>query len=307
MRNRVFRRYLIRIRRAWRRPTYRAIALLALIIVAIAAGFPNWPQGQGERQTAGKTQEQQPDSIPSWVRWMTTKTADDPIALFTLVLTLSTVGLWIVTWRSGIEQGMLTRRALAESRRSANIAERAFIADERAWLKIEVLTEYAALSFDGGARYSVGLWLRNIGRTPALNIECSVWLLAQEPDSDIRIKHKALCDDMKTRGGILRWSLFHDYVIPSYTHAPMAFGLNIPGIELAKRVHIFNNEPVVVLYIGACVDYGFPASPTGHHQTSVLYELIVDNSPIIQLDRGPVDPSRITLREPTIMRARHAD
>ena len=65
---------------------------------------------------------------------MIRKMTDDLIALFTLILSVSTVGLWITTWRSETRQSRHTLQAIILAWRSADIAKKALIAGDRAWL-----------------------------------------------------------------------------------------------------------------------------------------------------------------------------
>jgi hypothetical protein len=69
------------------------------------------------------------------------KAADDPVAYFTLwlvgftgVLAVSTIGLWIVTWRASASQARDMKASIAAAERSADIARDAMIAGERAFV-----------------------------------------------------------------------------------------------------------------------------------------------------------------------------
>jgi hypothetical protein len=69
------------------------------------------------------------------------KAGDDPVAYFTLwlvgftgVLAVSTIGLWIVTWRASASQARDMKASIAAAERSAGIARDAMIAGERAFV-----------------------------------------------------------------------------------------------------------------------------------------------------------------------------
>ena len=69
------------------------------------------------------------------------KTSDDPVAYFTLwlvgftgVLAVSTIGLWIVTWRASVAQARDMKASIAASEKAADIARDAMIAGERAFV-----------------------------------------------------------------------------------------------------------------------------------------------------------------------------
>ncbi|TYL94098.1 hypothetical protein FXB40_19935 [Bradyrhizobium rifense] len=69
------------------------------------------------------------------------KAGEDPVAYFTLwlvgftgVLAVSTIGLWIVTWRASKAQGRDMKASIDASKRAADIAHDAMIAGERAFV-----------------------------------------------------------------------------------------------------------------------------------------------------------------------------
>src|ERR1700730_12646288 len=69
------------------------------------------------------------------------KASDDPVAYFTLwlvgftgVLAVSTIGLWIVTWRASASQARDMKASIAASEKSADIARDAMVAGERAFV-----------------------------------------------------------------------------------------------------------------------------------------------------------------------------
>ena len=58
------------------------------------------------------------------------KTTTDPVAFFTLWLSISTIGLWIVTWRASVSQARDMKDSIAAAEKSADIARDAMIAGE---------------------------------------------------------------------------------------------------------------------------------------------------------------------------------
>lgn len=78
------------------------------------------PPRYTERHTPDNIRQNQEYEPQIVRRGLVAKTIDDPVALFTLVLAVSTIGLWIVTWRSGVRQSKDTRLLIAENRRAAD-------------------------------------------------------------------------------------------------------------------------------------------------------------------------------------------
>ncbi|MNK31863.1 hypothetical protein D3C87_503070 [compost metagenome] len=75
------------------------------------------------------------------------------------------------------------KHAAKEARRSADIAKDAFIASERAWLTVD-LHAGSDLTFHptGGCSLFVYLTIKNIGRTPALNVHTSMEMVPMRQD-----------------------------------------------------------------------------------------------------------------------------
>jgi hypothetical protein len=86
------------------------------------------------------------------------KTTSEPIALFTFVLAFSTIGLWIVTWRSGVKQTRDTRDI------------------ERAYVKMSHYPPGAM--FGTGPSVDTQIEIKNFGNTPAriTNVVVNAWV-----------------------------------------------------------------------------------------------------------------------------------
>jgi hypothetical protein len=114
------------------------------------------------------------------------KTTSDPVAFFTLVLAISTIGLWVATvflYRAGERQfGHARRSAAIQSRdmqdsisvsKAANqLSREIFAAGKRPWLKVHV-------QLASGFRYNpvnqagivdLTITVKNLGDVPALNV-----------------------------------------------------------------------------------------------------------------------------------------
>ncbi len=123
------------------------------------------------------------------------KTTDDPVAYFTAwlvgftgVLAISTIGLWIVTWRASASQARDMQDSIAVASRSADIAEKALLSVEIPYLypfirrhgfitAPSALTGQLAVSqLDYGHQF-IEFYFKNFGRTPAEIIEVQSILL----------------------------------------------------------------------------------------------------------------------------------
>lgn len=81
----------------------------------------------------------------------------------------------ILTLLSAVAAAIYARAAAGESRRSADIAQQALVAGERAWISVHVTPE-GPLKFlpHGGLSLEIGVHIKNIGKTPALNVHTDV-------------------------------------------------------------------------------------------------------------------------------------
>jgi hypothetical protein len=102
------------------------------------------------------------------------RTTTDPVAFFTFVLSISTIGLWIVTWRGSASQARDTKRSIAvaqdsaaAAQKAAEVAERSLTSTERAF----VFLKYAYASPVYNADRTIKGWdfhilWENAGPTP---------------------------------------------------------------------------------------------------------------------------------------------
>lgn len=105
------------------------------------------------------------------------KEADDPVAYFTLwlvsftgVLAVSTIGLWIVTWRASAGQARDMKASIAAAERSADIARDAMIAGERAFVFATNIMPFWEQSPDGAYNWRFRPNWENSGDTPTRNM-----------------------------------------------------------------------------------------------------------------------------------------
>jgi len=166
----IFRRLLVRFRCAIRNQTYRGLAFLTVAVVAV--GFA-WKQPSGNKYNFAylgvndeSTKIGTDERIAVYTWWL---------AIFTGVLAVSTVGLWIVTWRSARSQSLDMQRSLRIANRQARTAERTLIELERPWVFLQGAT-IRRRDLPGTGITPNYFWVKlrwkNIGRAPALIEEC---------------------------------------------------------------------------------------------------------------------------------------
>jgi hypothetical protein len=83
------------------------------------------PGHTSDKDAAHKDEDD--ETVRKWLVTIVNRTIDDPVALFTFVLASSTIGLWIVTWRSGARQSDETRQTIVAMEGSERRQLRAYV------------------------------------------------------------------------------------------------------------------------------------------------------------------------------------
>lgn len=110
-------------------------------------------------------------------------TAEDPVALYTFVLTAATVllvvataGLWHMAWR----QSKDTKEAIAASRDANEIARQSFEISQRPWLGFEHRGPSAIRLQHNRLSFTIPIVVRNYGNDPAVAVHFGCVLLQIE-------------------------------------------------------------------------------------------------------------------------------
>jgi hypothetical protein len=108
-------------------------SLFWICVLIYATSYrPSDPQKEGCYQAAEKSGRSTEECKSFWE-----KTTSDPVAMFTLILAISTVGLWVATfslYRAGERQIAVARTAADAAEKSAEVSERALTDLERAYI-----------------------------------------------------------------------------------------------------------------------------------------------------------------------------
>jgi hypothetical protein len=192
-----------------------------------------------------------------WERFVTIvdRTFDDPVAFFTLVLAISTIGLWVVTWRSGV-------RNSTDMQRSVRVAERALESVERAFVFVRGFAQIAETGHDGRVRqWAIMPVIYNSGSTPSRNM-----LL----HGNIDVRYDELPDDFdfpdKWEEGKPREH------IPTFIgpHADIwMIPLGAYVVDLSKV-----NSGVKKIYLWGWIDYNDTFPNTERHRTEFCHQIV---------------------------------
>lgn len=194
------------------------------------------------------------------------KSIDDPVALFTIVLAISTIRLWLETRRLALgaeEQSETIKEQVA-------LARSEFASEYRPWVSVDALP-VGGLSWDvNGASATFQFQMKNSGRTPAQN----VWVHARFAvlTGDPRKIQEQLCSPLLSQPR----KAFGFTIFPSEMNT-LNIGLTMPHAELQAHYDNFTKnfghewKTFSAVLVG-CVDY-MPSFSETHYQTGFIYTL----------------------------------
>jgi len=185
---------------------------------------------------------------PNWV-----------IADFTVVLAFSTIGLWIVTWRSGVRQSRDMEGAIAAALAANEISQKNMITDQRAWVTVgDLKIESNQIIFrKHGADIQVSVKIENIGKSPALAIHTSMEMIFDYADAPDAVKK--LSETAKTID-VAHWTRT---LLPGESYR-RKWGFQIAAPDTGRKISF----PVIV----GCTTYKISPDNTTH-QTGFVFHL----------------------------------
>jgi hypothetical protein len=213
------------------------------------------------------------------------KASCDPTAYFTLwlvaftgVLAVSTIGLWIVTWRGSTSQArdmrasiQVAQDAAKAAKRSADIADRLLTWTDRPWVDVR-LKITGDLKFDTveGCMMKIKLTLENIGKSPAIGLGFYVRFcpsISQAVES-----HREMVES--TRYMFKESAFGHTRFPNDPLEIDMVIGATPAQIEAGIKE---SDSGLVEPYIVACAYYGLPTGGRFRH-TSINKAIWIDDS-----------------------------
>ena len=206
------------------------------------------------------------------------------VCLTAVIATAGVIGAVIFNNQLTVMQGQLdemksagenTKRAADAAKISADVAKDTLIATNRPWVSVDISVA-SDLAYDeqGDARVVIKFILKNVGKSPATNVQ----ILAEIPVvfGDARALQKAISDREKLRPaglGNLGVTLFpgetqiHTYNLPISRASIDAFNQK----QAADHGLPAGSTTFLPTLVG-CVDYKFTFAE-GHHQTGFILDL----------------------------------
>jgi hypothetical protein len=196
---------------------------------------------------------------------------------FTIVLAISTIGLWLATnrlWFAGERQLELLAKTASDQSRDM---EKSLIAANRPWIKVEIRVGGPIVYNVNGANFTLQYVLTNIGHSPAVNVHVSPRVifpvLSMEAESKFnpRAELEKIIAAEKARSGP---SFFGHSLFPEETITqPITVTMTDDDIKLATAL-IGAIYPTIV----GTVSYRMGLDDESH-QTGFIVEIKRDDTP----------------------------
>ena len=183
------------------------------------------------------------------------------IALTLLTIALTSVGIYVAS--SALKASW---RAVDEARRQAEIARLSLIASDRAWLQVTTFQPEKFTINASEVSISSSIKIRNVGHSPALNVQVMVDLLASSRGGDLTEVN--LCDTFKKAP----LNVFSNVIFPGEETAfddAKYKSIAIPDVLVAQGKDI-NSAPEFFAFflLAGCVIYQSPTTGPLQHGTS---------------------------------------
>ncbi|BAM89479.1 hypothetical protein S58_34860 [Bradyrhizobium oligotrophicum S58] len=232
------------------------------------------------------------------------RSSDVWLVRWTGLLFAATVGLIAATCVLGwyaYRQSKDTQESIALSRdsaraanQSAMAAEKAIIASNRAWIRIDAIgvggqpLQFYGTGHPTGASMSISFKFTNIGNAPALSITPHAWLIAVKGGGPFP------ADVLESRCAEIRRqpigpgfaTLFPNEKFPEVLGlAQWDLNVSVSAEDLAEGLEISSSKNAVKLIVIGCIDYTFASDSSTHRMTSFMFDVVRGGLPT------PIDPS----------------
>lgn len=222
------------------------------------------------------------------------------IAVFTGVLAISTIGLWIVTWQS-------SKRQSKDMTESIDIAERALVAGERAWIKVKIEVASNLSVGPSGIMLPLQFNVTNCGNSPATHVRVYHNLLLDHPGRmEIMEAYRRFSENVRIRAekqpavDFMSYTLFPDETKHIHSRSYVQ-AKSIDDAVGAWEKAVEERLPYFDLLMVGCIAYRIPFDDR-QHQTgfSVSIKRRIDGTDdwgIFRLDETSVSPANIGIIE----------
>jgi hypothetical protein len=240
--------------------------------------------------------------------WQTT----DPVAFFTLVLSISTFGFWIVTWQGGKRQSRDMTESIDVAERAVVARERVAneqVASERAWIKVDIAPAgNLTITDNTNIILPLAFVVTNCGNSPATNVRVYSYLMMKHPGPNkSRETYRRFSEEVRTRGISRRFDNSSSYTLfPNQTRTIHASNFvmrqQVEEATVAWSETVEEQFPYYQMLMVGVVAYSSPFD-TEQHQTgfSVDIKCAENASPsfghwgFFRIDRATVPMSEIDI------------
>lgn len=244
-----------------------------------------------DRETADLCAQQE---MAWWAQLMTITTA------VSVLISAGGVVLLLATLRQNRSALRIGMASLKRSNQSVRLAERQLIADSRPWVKVEKIVPVGPFRFtqDGEGKVqgslSIDLILKNVGKTPALNVLAYTRFRARPFIAASKLRDEFV-QTLSTRAEVhiaLGQTIFPDDTQRMRHHLT----LFPPEIAFALKHFQYPGKPAIAPEILVCIAYDMP-STGATHETGLIIHVGKEKSggEILDVELGEIAQDQIVL------------
>lgn len=209
------------------------------------------------------------------------RTTSDPVALFTFVLSVSTIGLWLVTWRSGVRQTRDMEGAIAAAEDANKLNRDQFAQTLRPWIRADIAIAGDFVCDGKHAYLELQIVLRNTGSSPAFGIHPFVTTYPNTIEGDLSETYEAISEMFRKQP--IKEASFGLNLFPqdaprtldrTWSHASW----HLTNIEIGKAKRPKSKAAGDTLGVCICVDY-ISVIRDRHYQTGYILMLMKRDGP----------------------------
>jgi hypothetical protein len=241
------------------------------------------------------------EAIAKYTKWL---------AISTMLLVLATGLLYVSGERNVDVARQSVRVAQVATKAATDIATKALVAGQRAWIRIDDITIGGgglSISKDG-VTAPIAFVVTNIGNSPAIKLSHHAKLIATAAGVSVPEEQAKICDQAKSQRWESGFTLFPNEQFPrNLGVGQYSYGTNLSKEEIERGLEASKDKKHLSLIVVGCVDYTFSTDPDTHHQTPFIRTINKNEPSLISIEDNLIPPGKLLLREFGLAIGRPAD
>lgn len=240
------------------------------------------------------------------------RSTEDPAALFTIILAISTIGLWLQTKRLAVG----AEHQASDIKSQLDVIKDDFVSTHRPWVNFNARMSLKGVVFD---RLGMHIYMRfdcaNTGSTPAIGVSINAdtfqWTPLSVAGQLQRLEAICTSQSLKRLNTMAPAIPRIDHYLDGTTIFPGGRWHFEKEFLIPKRVlDAIKDEPKsIIAAVAGCVDYAFSFGPLEAHQSRFIFyigkpsEVSSESLTPIVVSEGSVEPKHLRIVRATKMPA----